>query len=156
MNKIIKDIIYILVTVLVINVLSCFLFFRWDFTVTKRYSLSKVSKNIIRNNNEPVVVDFYVTEDLPQDIKKLAKEFQSLLKEYKSLSNSNFVINIINPDNTEKEFKAAQAGIKPIYNKFGKETWNKSSVFLSEQFFISAKNRPSFLRSISTPPWNTK
>lgn len=48
MNKIIKDIIYILVTVLVINVLSCFLFFRWDFTVTKRYSLSKVSKNIIR------------------------------------------------------------------------------------------------------------
>ena len=72
MNKIIKDIIYILVTVLVINVLSCFLFFRWDFTVTKRYSLSKVSKNIIRNNNEPVVVDFYVTEDLPQDIKKIS------------------------------------------------------------------------------------
>ena len=140
MNKIIKDIIYILVTVLVINVLSCFLFFRWDFTVTKRYSLSKVSKNIIRNNNEPVVVDFYVTEDLPQDIKKLAKEFQSLLKEYKSLSNSNFVINIINPDNTEKEFKAAQAGIKPIYNEIRERDLEQiQRIFIGAVFHIGQK-----------------
>ena len=140
MNKIIKDIIYILVTVLVINVLSCFLFFRWDFTVTKRYSLSKVSKNIIRNNNEPVVVDFYVTEYLPQDIKKLAKEFQSLLKEYKSLSNSNFVINIINPDNTEKEFKAAQAGIKPIYNEIRERDLEQiQRIFIGAVFHIGQK-----------------
>lgn len=102
MKKIIKDIIYILVAVLLLNVVSCFIFFRWDLTANKRYSLGKVSKNIIRENHEPVVVDFYVTEDLPQNMKKLAKEFHSLLKEYKSLSNTNFIINTIYPDTPEK------------------------------------------------------
>ena len=98
-------------------IFSFFIFFRWDFTKTKRYSLSKVSKTSIRNNVEPIVVDFYVTEDLPQDTKKLVKEFRSLLKEYKSLSNVSFTINTIYPDNTEKEFKATQEGIIPSFNE---------------------------------------
>ena len=113
MKKIIKDIISILTVILLVNIFSFFIFFRWDFTKTKRYSLSKVSKTSIRNNVEPIVVDFYVTEDLPQDTKKLVKEFRSLLKEYKSLSNVSFTINTIYPDNTEKEFKATQEGIIP-------------------------------------------
>ena len=100
MKKIIKDIISILTVILLVNIFSFFIFFRWDFTKTKRYSLSKVSKTSIRNNVEPIVVDFYVTEDLPQDTKKLVKEFRSLLKEYKSLSNVSFTINTIYPDNT--------------------------------------------------------
>ena len=101
MKKIIKDIISILTVILLVNIFSFFIFFRWDFTKTKRYSLSKVSKTSIRNNVEPIVDDFYVTEDLPQDTKKLVKEFRSLLKEYKSLSNVSFTINTIYPDNTE-------------------------------------------------------
>ena len=86
MKKIIKDIISILTVILLVNIFSFFIFFRWDFTKTKRYSLSKVSKTSIRNNVEPIVVDFYVTEDLPQDTKKLVKEFRSLLKEYSTRS----------------------------------------------------------------------
>ena len=117
MKKIIKDIISILTVILLVNIFSFFIFFRWDFTKTKRYSLSKVSKTSIRNNVEPIVVDFYVTEDLPQDTKKLVKEFRSLLKEYKSLSNVSFTINTIYPDNTEKEFKATQEGIIPSFNE---------------------------------------
>lgn len=61
MKKIIKDIISILTVILLVNIFSFFIFFRWDFTKTKRYSLSKVSKTSIRNNVEPIVVDFYVT-----------------------------------------------------------------------------------------------
>ncbi len=70
MKKIIKNIIYTLSVVLLINTISCFIFFRWDFTANKRYSLGKVSKNIIQKNQEPVTVDFYVTEDLPQNMQK--------------------------------------------------------------------------------------
>ena len=43
MKKIIKDIISILTVILLVNIFSFFIFFRWDFTKTKRYSLSKVS-----------------------------------------------------------------------------------------------------------------
>lgn len=117
MKKIIKDIISILTVILLVNIFSFFIFFRWDFTKTKRYSLSKVSKTSIRNNVEPIVVDFYVTEDLPQDTKKLVKEFRSLLKEYKSLSNVSFTINTIYPDNTEKEFKADPGRNYPVIQR---------------------------------------
>lgn len=148
MNKIVKEIIYILVAVLVLNVLSCFLFFRWDFTANKRYSLSKVSKNIIRNNNEPIVVDFYITEDLPQDIKKLAKEFQSLLKEYKSISKADFIINTVYLNNHEKEFKATEAGIKPIYHEIRERDLEKiQRIFIGAVFHIG--NRQAVIPEIN-------
>lgn len=137
MNKIVKDVIYILTAVLLLNIVSFFIFFRLDFTQTKRYSLSKVSKNSIRNNTEPIVVDFYVSEDLPQDIKKLAKEFRSLLKEYKSLSNVNFTINTITPDNTEKEFKATEAGIQPIFKEIRERDLEKiQKIYIGAVFHI--------------------
>ncbi len=117
MNKIIKDIACILTAVLVINILSCFLTFRLDFTSNKRYSLSKLSKNIICSNTKPVSIDFYVTEQLPHSIKKLAEEFQHLLKEYKSLSDVDFTINTIHPNNPKEELKATKAGIVPIYQE---------------------------------------
>ena len=154
MKKIIKDIISILTVILLVNIFSFFIFFRWDFTKTKRYSLSKVSKTSIRNNVEPIVVDFYVTEDLPQDTKKLVKEFRSLLKEYKSLSNVSFTINTIYPDNTEKEFKATQEGIIPSFNEKG--IWRKSRKFIAELYFISATTRPYSPTFHSIHPLNMK
>ena len=155
MKKIIKDIISILTVILLVNIFSFFIFFRWDFTKTKRYSLSKVSKTSIRNNVEPIVVDFYVTEDLPQDTKKLVKEFRSLLKEYKSLSNVSFTINTIYPDNTEKEFKATQEGIIPS-TRSGKVIWRKSRKFIAELYFISATTRPYSPTFHSIHPLNMK
>lgn len=140
MNKILKDILYILVAVLLLNIVSCFVFFRWDFTANKRYSLGKASKNIIRKNNESVVVDFYVTEDLPQNMKKLAKEFHSLLKEYKSLSNTNFIINTIYPDTPEKEMKATKAGIEVIFQEIREKDQEKvQRIFMGAVFHIGKK-----------------
>lgn len=131
MNKIIKDIIQLLLAVLLLNILSCFLFFRWDFTSSKRYSLSKASKKIIKQNTEPITVDLYVTKDLPHDIRKLAMEFRALLKEYRSLSNAGFTINTICPDNQEKEFNATHAGVIPIY----KEVRERDMVKVQRIFF---------------------
>ena len=148
MKKIIKDIISILTVILLVNIFSFFIFFRWDFTKTKRYSLSKVSKTSIRNNVEPIVVDFYVTEDLPQDTKKLVKEFRSLLKEYKSLSNVSFTINTIYPDNTEKEFKATQEGIIPSFNEIRERDLEKiQKIYCGAVFHIG--NNKTVLPNIS-------
>lgn len=140
MNKTAKHLPYIFATVVLLNIISYFVFFRLDFTANKRYSLSKVSKNIIRENREPVVVDFYVTAELPQNMKKLAKEFQSLLKEYKSLSNTSFIINIIHPDTPEKEQKATRAGIDAIFLEIREKDLEKvQRVFMGAVFHIGKK-----------------
>lgn len=58
MKKILKDISYILICVVLLNIISYFIYIRWDFTATKRYSLSKVSKNIIQQNTRNIAIDF--------------------------------------------------------------------------------------------------
>lgn len=137
MKKILKDTIYILLAMLLLNIVSSFVFFRWDFTANKRYSLSKASVSIIRNNQHPVVVDLYLTEDLPQEMTKLAKEFQSLLKEYKSLSTASFTVNVIYPNSNEKSYKATEAGIKPIFRESQEGNFEKiQKIFIGAVFKI--------------------
>ncbi|MDE6451254.1 MAG: GldG family protein [Odoribacter sp.] len=140
MKKTVKNTIYILIAVFLLNATSYFVFFRWDFTANKRYSLGKVSKTIIRNNNEPVVVDFYVTKDLPQNMKKLANEFHFLLKEYKSLSNTDVTINTIHPATPEKELKATKAGIDVFFQEIREKDLEKiQRIFMGAVFHIGKK-----------------
>lgn len=152
MRKILKDITSTIVILILINAVSCFLFFRWDFTASKRYSLSKVSKNIIRNNREPITVDFYVTEDLPQDIQKIAREFRSLLKEYKSFSHAGFTINTIFPNTAEKELKATDSGIQPIYKEIRERDLEKiQKIYIGAVLKIGEKKAVLPLISSNTP-----
>ncbi|MEG1737387.1 MAG: GldG family protein [Odoribacter sp.] len=152
MRKILKNILYTLIAVLLLNIFSYFVFFRCDFTVNKRYSLSNVSKNSIRNNTEAIVVDFYVTEDLPQDVQKIAKEFRALLKEYKSMSNVDFTINTIYPDSYEKEFKATEAGIQPIFKEIREKDLEKiQKIFIGAVFRIGNKQSVIPFINYNTP-----
>lgn len=152
MKPIIKNTVYIFIAIGVANVLSCLIFFRLDFTSNKRYSLSKVSRNSILKNREPIVVDFYVSEDLPQDMKKLAREFLSLLKEYKSLSRASFTINTITPNNKAKEFKANEIGIQPIFKEIRQRDLEKiQRIFIGASFHIGKKQAVLPLISYNTP-----
>lgn len=152
MKKILKNTIYVLLAVLIINIFSCLIFVRWDFTVNRRYSLSKVSQSSIRNTTEPIIVDFYVTEDLPQDIKKLAKEFRYLLKEYKSQSNVSFTINTIYPNTHEKEFKATEAGIQPILKEIRERDLEKvQKIFIGAVFHIGKQQAVLPMINYNTP-----
>lgn len=135
MRKYIRHTAWLVAALLVANLLSCLLFFRLDFTASKRYSLSPVSRQITENLSCPVTVDFYVTEDLPQDIQKLAKEFSALLKEYQSLSNAGFTVNIIHPDTRAKELAATAAGIEPVYTEIRERDMEKiQRIFIGAVF----------------------
>lgn len=70
MKQVVQNNIYIIIVIILVNIFSVFAFVRIDFTSNNRYSLSKVSKSTIKTNTEPITVDFYVTEDLPQELKK--------------------------------------------------------------------------------------
>lgn len=152
MKQIIKHAAYIIGTIILLNIVFYFIFFRMDFTSNRRYSLSNVSKNIIRNNQKPIVVDYYVTADLPQEMQKLSKEFTSLLKEYKSLSNAAFTINTIYPDNSEKGFKATEAGIQPIFKEIRERDLEKiQKIFMGAVFHIGDKTAVIPVIGYNTP-----
>jgi len=82
--------------IILINTLSYLFFLRFDFTDSHQYSLSKVSKNITKENTLPIHVDYYISKNLPLNIKERSDQFLFLLREYQSISKVDFEINIVN------------------------------------------------------------
>lgn len=122
---------YLIIIIIVINIISYFLFIRIDLTANKKYSLSPVSKSTIKEIDQNITVDLYMSKGLNQEYIKLGKEFKYLLKEYKSLCNKSFTINTIIPDTREKEAQATEAGIQIMVQ----ETKAKDMVKIQKVFF---------------------
>ena len=100
---------------ILVNVLSNRFFMRFDFTEDRLYSLSKATKDIIKNLDEPVTITAYFTEGLPVNYDYIRKDFKSLLVEYHSASRGDVVYTFINPNESdETELEAQQAGIAMV------------------------------------------
>lgn len=114
-KKVQTSILLVLGILLLINFLASRFFFRLDYTEDQRYSLSKATKSILNELNEPVTISAYFSEDLPPDIEKVRQDFRDLLVEYSSSSGGLIVYEFINPStDQESEMKAQQSGIQPI------------------------------------------
>lgn len=101
--------------VLLLNVLSRQLFFRLDLTEGKQYTLSKATKDILRNLEDPVTIKAYFSEDLPANVAKTKRDFQEMLIEYSNLSKGNVDYEFVNPnDDQAVEQEAMQNGISPV------------------------------------------
>lgn len=98
-----------------VNVLADQFFFRLDFTEDKQYTLSKATKDILNNLDEPLMITAYFTEDLPQQLVKVKDDFSEMLVEYTTLSDRMVDYEFINPnDDPEAEQVAQQSGIQPV------------------------------------------
>ncbi len=114
-QKLFTSLVLIIGIVITVNFISEQIFIRLDLTEDKTYTLSKATKDILENLNEPVTVKAYFSENLPPDIAKTRKDFQEMLVEYSNLSNGMLVFEFINPsENEESENVAMQNGIQPV------------------------------------------
>lgn len=99
-----------------INILSATFFARLDLTEDHRFTLSKATKNILKNLKQPVTVTAYFSKDLPAELIKTRRDFKDMLVEYANLSHHKVVYEFIDPSaNEENEQKTTQAGIQPSY-----------------------------------------
>ena len=101
--------------VLLLNIIASKFFFRLDYTADQRYTLSKATKDILSQLNEPVTISAYFSQDLPPNIEQVRQDFRDMLVEYSSYSGGLIVYEFINPSETEEsEMLAQQNGIQPI------------------------------------------
>ena len=100
----IKNVLFIAVFLLLLNVVGHFAFHRFDLTEDKRYTLSQTSLNIVNKVKQPVYIDVFLKGNFPGEFKKLQTETQQLLEEFKA-QNSNIIFQFVNPleDETESE-----------------------------------------------------
>ncbi len=114
-NTLYTSILLVVGVLILVNILSDKIFVRLDFTADKRYTLSKATKEILKDLNEPVTIKAYFSEDLPPDVAKTKRDFKDLLIEYSNRSKGMLVYEFINPNKDEEtEQDALRNGIQPV------------------------------------------
>ena len=89
---------FLLVLILAINFIGSSFHSRVDLTKEKRYTLSKATKDLLENLDEPISIDVFVEkESLPAEVKQLRNSINEFLLYCKEYSKSNLDFRFINP-----------------------------------------------------------
>lgn len=107
----------LLAVLLVLNLISVNLFGRIDLTEGNVYSLSKTSKDVVRNLNDRLIIKMYFSKDLPPPYSSNMRYLKDQLEEYQAYSNGKLKLELIHPDDPEKELEAQKYGIPPLQVK---------------------------------------
>ncbi|NJN28386.1 MAG: gliding motility-associated ABC transporter substrate-binding protein GldG [Cyclobacteriaceae bacterium] len=105
-SKKLESILYALIgvlTIVVINQLSARLYFRFDLTEEKRYSISEPTQNMLEELDEVVYVDVYLEGDLPAGVKRLQKGIKETLEEFKAHAGQKLQFRFIDPSTAKSE-----------------------------------------------------
>lgn len=86
----------ILVAIIVINIISSFVFTRFDLTSEKRYTLSEATKQLLNNLDDYVHFRVYLDGDFPAGFKRLQRETKEMLDEFRAY-NRYITYEFINP-----------------------------------------------------------
>ncbi len=122
MNK--KDILIkvsiIIGIIIVVNIISKRVFTRVDLTKNKSYTLSPVSKDIVSNLEDKLLVKAYFSNNLPPPYNNLRRQVQDILDDYRSYSKGNVNYEFLNPtssgegEGNELDQEAQKYGIQPV------------------------------------------
>lgn len=113
-----KQVLVIIIGLFLANILGNFFFKRFDLTKDQRYTLSKTSLSILKEIQEPLIIDVFLKGNFPGEFKKLQTETQQLLEEFKAY-NRNITFQFVNPieDETERDVimqSFIQRGLTPL------------------------------------------
>ncbi len=112
----------ILLLIVVFNILSSMVFFRLDLTKEKRFTITPISRNILKNLEDKVYIEVYLeSEDLPVELVRYRKVVKEFLDNFSSYSNNIEVI-FKNPFekndpnyNEEVYWQLYNKGLNPTY-----------------------------------------
>lgn len=102
MNKKLKNIVFLFLGLIVLNIINQSFYKRFDVTEDKRYTLSKTTNSIVAKVKKPLFITVYLEGDFPSEFKRLQVETRQYLEEL-STKNSNIKIHFENPDNQRED-----------------------------------------------------
>jgi gliding-associated putative ABC transporter substrate-binding component GldG len=113
MKKIVASKFWLIILLLIligINFIASVYHSRFDLTKEKRYTLSKATKNLLRNLNDEVRIDVFLKGDFPAGFRKLANSTGEFLQECEEYSHGNLVVHFEDP--FKKANDSAEAFVK--------------------------------------------
>jgi gliding-associated putative ABC transporter substrate-binding component GldG len=113
--RISSTIVLVTVILIIVNILSENYSFRLDLTEGREYTLSKATRNILKNLEKPVTITAYFSKDLPPNIGNITENLKDMLIEYSNRSKGMVVYKFVNPNEKEDlENEAVKNGIRPV------------------------------------------
>lgn len=104
--------------IILINVIARFVFSRFDLTTEKRYTLSDVTKKMLRNLDDVVYFKVYLEGEFPAGFKRLHDETKEMLDEFRAYGGDNIQYEFVNPlEGIEKDPKASSDVVKQLVRK---------------------------------------
>lgn len=88
-------------SILLLNIISSFVFTRFDLTAEKRYSLSPATRDLLKKTDDIVFFKVYLEGDLPPGFRRLANETREMLDEFRAY-NSDIQFEFVNPSDNPK------------------------------------------------------
>jgi gliding-associated putative ABC transporter substrate-binding component GldG len=125
----------------ILNLISTKLFGRLDFTENKLYTLSDVTKQILRELDEPLTVKAYFTRDLPAPYNNTARYVEDQLAEMKAYGRGKFRFELVDPADQEKlKAEAEKFRLEPIQvNEMKKDKVEFKLAYLGMVFLYEDK-----------------
>jgi gliding-associated putative ABC transporter substrate-binding component GldG len=113
--KISTTIILVVIIIIIVNILGENYKFRLDLTEGKEYTLSKATRDILKNLDKPVTITAYFSKNLPANLGNLTGDLRDMLIEYGERSKGMVVYKFVNPgESSDLENEAVQNGVRPI------------------------------------------
>ncbi|MFD1144736.1 gliding motility-associated ABC transporter substrate-binding protein GldG [Larkinella insperata] len=138
----------VLAVVVVVNLLSSFLFFRVDLTQEGRYTLSEATENLLANLDDDVHVNVYLTGNLPPGFKRLETSIRETLAEFQARAGQTLTYRFIDPtanpnekQRTEFQTQLLQKGLTPTNLNFTAEGNQRTEQLIYPWAIVSYKGR---------------
>lgn len=87
----------LLVILVMVNVISSFVFTRFDLTSEKRFTFSPATKELVGSLDDIVYVQVYLDGEFPPSFKRLQNATREMLDELRAYSNGNIEYEFVNP-----------------------------------------------------------
>jgi ABC-2 type transport system permease protein len=108
-----------------VNVLSYFLYNRWDLTQERRYTISDATKRLLKNLDDQVVVKVYLSGDFPPAFERLERAIAETLESFRAEGGNNLAYRMVEPNDPKLQDELIQKGLTPtnlFANEDGKRT----------------------------------
>ena len=107
-----SDFVLFLIMLVLLNFVGSNAYLRLDLTKEKSYSLSKASKELVKNLDEPVSVRVFFDEKLPAQYSQIAQYVKDLLEEYERAASKNFTVSYMDVSKEENQDLASNYGLQ--------------------------------------------
>jgi len=135
------SVLILVVIIIFVNLISSYLFLRFDFSEGKIYSLSKASKKILARIPDRLIIKAYFTRDLPREYGLNRKYIEDLLSEYKIYSRGKIKFEFIDPALDKEALSEAKAsGIIPVqFTQIEKDKYEVKEGYMGIVFLFGSK-----------------